>query len=85
MRGRAIPDFEWSLIDKVSNSAAGVIVSGAYRVLALLAAIPWNQLLPFELERLEEHYEVEDALYLKDTETRDGVDRLSHFQLPPHS
>ncbi len=28
----AIPDFEWSLIDKVSNSAAGVIVSGAYRV-----------------------------------------------------
>jgi hypothetical protein len=25
------------------------------------------------------------ALYLKDTEIRDGVDRLSHFQLPPHS
>jgi hypothetical protein len=25
------------------------------------------------------------ALYLKDTEIRDGVDRLSHFQLSPHS
>jgi len=24
------------------------------------------------------------ALYLKDTEIRDGVDRLSHFQLSPH-
>ena len=25
------------------------------------------------------------ALYLKDTEIREGVDRLSHFQLSPHS
>jgi len=24
------------------------------------------------------------ALYLKDTEIRDGADRLSHFQLSPH-
>ena len=36
----AIPDFEWPLIDEVSESAAGVIVSGCVPCSALLAAIP---------------------------------------------
>jgi hypothetical protein len=44
-----IPDFEWPLIDKVSKSAAGVIVSGCVPCSALLAAIPWNELPLFRI------------------------------------